>query len=151
MDVQVVLTETDAKLGRRGQVIKVSSGYAANFLYPQKKAVPATPANLRRFEEEKARQAKERETLLDEARRAAEAVRKVTVTVAVLTGADDKLYGAVTAQDIAQAAAAAGLPLEKRHLHLEKPIKKLGAYEIPVKFHPDVAAALKLQVVKKPA
>ena len=149
MNIEVVLTENDPKLGKRGQVIKVSSGYAQNFLFPHKKAKPATAANLKSFEEQKARQTKEEAAVLEKAREQAAKITAASITIEVLTGEGEKLYGAVTAQDIAEALARQGIVLEKKDIHLEEPIKKLGAYQIPVKLHRDAPATLKLWVVGK--
>lgn len=149
MNIDVVLMQDDEKLGKRGEVVRVSSGYAQNFLYPHHKAKPATPVNLKAFEAEKARQAKDRQERLARAKDAAARLAEASVTIEVLTGEGDKLYGAVTTQDIASAAAAQRLPVEKKDIHLEEPIKKLGAYQVSVKLHPDISANLKLWVVKK--
>ena len=149
MNIEVVLTENDPKLGKRGQVVKVSSGYAQNFLFPHKKAKPATPANLKGFEEQKAREAKEEAAAIQKARTLAEKISSASVTVEVLTGDGEKLYGAVTTQDIVETLSKQGIVLEKKDIHLEEPIKKLGAFQIPVKLHREVTVALKLWVVKK--
>ena len=149
MNIEVVLTENDPKLGKRGEVIKVSSGYAQNFLFPHKKAKPATPANLKSFEQAKAREAKEETAQLEKARELASKINAVSVTVEMLVGEGEKLYGAVTSQDISEAITRQGIPIEKKDIHLEEPIKKLGAYQVPVKVHRDLSASLKLWVVQK--
>lgn len=149
MDIRVVLTETDPKLGKRGEVIKVSSGYAQNFLFPHKKAVLATPAALKGFEAEKARQAKDEAEHLAKARQTAERISKTPLALDVMAGEGDKLYGAVTAHDIQEALAAKGIAVEKRDIHLQEPIKRLGQHDVALKLHPDVAVTLKLTVQKK--
>ncbi len=149
MDIEVVLTEADPKLGQRGQVIKVSAGYAHNFLIPHKKAKLAIPSNLKSFEEEKARRDKEQ---LQARTRAADLSAKISalsLTLEVLVGEAEKLFGAVTAQDIQQGLLSQGIAVEKKDIHLEEPIKKLGAYTVLVKLHPGIQATLKLRVVKK--
>ena len=149
MDIQVVLTENDPKLGKRGQVLKVSSGYAHNFLLPNKKALIATPANLKSFEEQKVREAKDEAACLAAAGETAKKISAVSLKIGVLAGEGDKLYGAVTSQDILQALAAQGITVDKKDLHLPEPIKKLGEHQIPLKLHKQVTAQLKLSVVKK--
>ena len=149
MDIQVVLTENDPKLGKRGQVIKVSSGFAQNFLFPQKKAQPATPANLKSFEQEKVRASKEEAERLAQAKEHAARLSSVQLKLEVSVGEGEKLFGSVTSQDIAEALAKQGIMLDKKKLHLEEPIKRLGSYRIPVKFHAEVTAELKLDVVKR--
>ena len=149
MDIQVILTESDPKLGNRGEVIKVSSGYAQNFLFPHKKAKPATPANLKTALEEKERRAKDQARGLAEARELASKISSASVTIEMLAGEEDKLFGAVTAQDIAAALGAQGISIDRKDVHLEEPIKKLGAYQVPVKLDREAQGMLKLWVVKK--
>ena len=149
MDIQVVLTENDPKLGKRGQVIKVSPGFAQNFLFPQKKAKPATPDNLRSFEAERARISKEEAERLAEARQQAARISSVHLRLEVSVGEAEKLFGSVTSQDIAEALSKQGIVVDRKRLHLEEPIKHLGNYHIPLKLHPKVIADLQLDVVKK--
>ena len=148
-DIQVVLTGSDPKLGERGKVLKVSRGYAVNFLFPGRKALEATPANLRSFEEEKARQSKEKAETRSRAEELAKKIGSLTLTIEVPVGEGEKLYGAVTSQEIQRALAGKGAAVERKDIHLEEPIRKLGAYEIPVKLHREVNAVLKLQVARK--
>ena len=149
MDIQVVLTENDPKLGKRGEVVKVSSGYAQNYLFPHHKAQPATAAALKAFEQEKARHAKEEADHLARAKAMAEKLRTTPLEIPVTAGEGDKLFGAVTAQHIVEALAARGIPCERKMIHLEEPIKKLGRYEIEFRLHPEVTAKLLVQTVKK--
>ena len=149
MDIQVVLTENDPKLGQRGQVIKVSSGFANNFLIPHKKAIPATAANLKSFQAEKARLSQKEAQVKADAEALAKKILATSLTVEVLTGEGEKLYGAVNSQDVQQALLAQGISLERKDIHLGEPIHKLGAYQIDVKLHPQVTSQLKLWVVKK--
>lgn len=149
MNIEVVLLQDDPKLGKRGDVVKVSSGFAQNFLYPHGKAKPATPANLKSFEAEKAKNAKEEAERLSKAREIAAKVKAMTLTIEVSAGEGDKLYGAVNSQDLAEALRKQGLQVERRDVHLEDPIKKLGDYEVTVKPHTQVSAPLKVRIVKK--
>ena len=149
MDIEVVLTEADPKLGQRGQVIKVSAGYAHNFLIPHNKALVATPAALKSFEEEKKRQVKEQAQAKAHGETVAARIAALSLTLEVLVGEAEKLFGAVTAQDIQQGLLGHGISVEKKDIHLEEPIRKLGVYTVPVKVHPGIQAKLKLWVVKK--
>ena len=149
MDVSVILTESDPKLGKRGQVIQVSSGYAQNFLFPHQKAKPATPENLKALEREKIKAAKEEEDRLSIARSEESRISALRLRVGVSAGEGDKLFGSVTSQDLAQALEKEGIALDRKKIHLEEPLKKLGAYKIPVKLHHDVIATLHLELVKK--
>ena len=150
MDIQVVLTENDPKLGKRGQVVKVSSGYAQNFLFPHHKALLATAANLKQFEQEQAKTAKEEAQRLTLARQQAERLKSVRLRLEVPAGEGDKLFGSVTSQDIVQTLSAQGISVDRKRIHLDEPIKKLGEYHIPVKLHSEVNATLTVEVVKKP-
>lgn len=149
MDIQVVLTNDDPKLGRRGQVVKVSPGFAQNFLFPHKKAVPATPANIKAYENEKAQADKREQLEKAEAQAIADKILALTLTLPVRTGDSDKLYGAVTSHEIHDRLASQGISLDKKNIHLSEPIKKLGTYEVLVKTHRDISAKLKLKVVKQ--
>ncbi len=149
MNIEVVLIQDDPKLGKRGDIVKVSSGFAQNFLFPHSKAKPATPSNLKSFQDEKNRMKNREEEKLAAARAAAEKLTASAVTLEVQAGESDKLYGAVTLQDILEALSAKGILLEKKDIHLAEPIRKLGTYEVTVRPHPSVSVALKLIVVKK--
>ncbi len=149
MNIEVVLLQDDPKLGKRGEVVKVSSGFAHNFLFPHNKAKAATPANLKSFQEEKARRAKEEEEQLSRSRELAGRIKELSLTIEVSAGEGDKLYGAVNSQDIIEALRIQNISLERKEVHLEEPIRKLGAYQITVKTHPQVSTELKVWIVKK--
>lgn len=148
-NVEVVLIEDDAKLGKRGDVVKVSQGFANNFLLPHRKAVLATAAARKELEIEQARRRKEAEGRLAAARQTAEKIAKLELTLEAATGPDEKMYGSITVADIVSALVSRAIPVEKKHVHLEEPIKKLGQYAIAVKPHHEIEATLKLWVVKK--
>ena len=149
MDIQVILTENDPKLGKKGQVVKVSSGYAQNYLFPNHKALPATASNLKTAEQEKSRVAKHEAESLGEAKALGERIRSAELKLEVMAGDGDKLFGAVTAQDLSDALANAGIPCDRKKIHLQEPIKKLGLHEVEVKLHPSVSVKLRAQVVRK--
>ncbi len=149
MDIQVVLTENDPKLGKRGEIIKVSSGYAQNYLFPQHKAQPVTAANVKAFEQEKLKQSKDEAERLARAKARAEKLRATPLEIFVTAGEGDRLFGAVTAQHIADALTERGIPCDRKMVHLEEPIKKIGRYEIEFRLHPEVIAKLQVQTLKK--
>ncbi len=149
MDIEVILTQDDAKLGRRGQRIKVSPGFAQNFLIPREKAKIATPANLKIFESEKKKQAKLDAESLEHAQALAKKVETCSAVIEVMTGEGEKLYGSVSTQDIQQALEKHGISVERREIHLQDPIRSLGNFQVPVKLHPEVNVLLKLSVIKK--
>ena len=149
MDIEVVLTQDDTKLGRRGQVVKVSQGFAHNFLFPQEKAKLATPSNLKSFQAENDRHLKRASEHRAEAESLAKKIEAASVTVEMLVGEGEKLYGAVTSQEIQQCLLNQGIAIDRKDIHLESPIKQLGAYQVTVKLHPEVNARFKLSIVKK--
>ncbi len=147
--IQVVLIANDPKLGKRGEIIKVSLGYANNFLIPNKKALLATPANLKVFQDEQRKQEKSDAEELTAAKDAAEKIKSLTLRIDVNAGESDKLYGAVTSQDIQERLSAQGIKLDRKDIQLEEPIRRLGAYEVSLRLHPQVPVKLKISVVKK--
>jgi len=149
MNIEVILTQNDPKLGTIGEVVKVAPGFAYNFLIPHGKAKLATPSNLKSLETERARLAKKKVENKSQAEELAGKIEKISLTIEMAAGEEDKLYGAVTAQDIQQALLSKAISLGKKDIHLEEPIKKLGAYQAKVKLHSEVSANLKLLVVKK--
>ena len=147
--MKVILIEDVEKLGAMGNIIEVNGGYARNFLFPRKLAKPATDSTLKIVEEVKKRKLAK---LVKEKRSAEELKEKlsmVSCTIPVEAGEDDKLFGSVTAQDIAHAFELEGFSIEKKQIVLEEPIKSLGVYHVSVKLHPEVVGAVKVWVVKK--
>ncbi len=147
--MKVILREDVAGVGSAGQAVEVKGGYARNFLVPRNMAIPATRANLKSIGEiNKQKEIRERKS-----RRVAEVVKerieKLELSIEVLVGEEDKLFGSVTNGDIAEALAENGVTIDKRAILLETPIKVLGVYTVPVKVDKDVSANLKLWVVKK--
>ena len=149
MNVEVVLIQDDPSLGRRGDVVRVSPGHAHNFLIPQKKAKLATPETLKLFREEKARLAKEEALGLAHAKEIAEKIKNLPLKIEMPAGEGGKLYGAVTSQDIQKALEDRGISLERKGIHIEEPIRKLGNYQVPLKLHHEISQTLIIQVVKK--
>ena len=149
MNIEVVLTQNDPKLGKRGEVVKVSHGFAHNFLIPNGKAKLATSGNLKSFQEEKIREAKDEEKFLLEAQSLAAKIKETSLTLEVSVGEAEKMFGSVTTHEIAEALKAKGILLEKKSVFLEHPIKQLGTFQVPIKLHPKVNVELKVWVVKK--
>ena len=146
--MEVILLETIAKLGDLGDRVTVKSGYGRNFLIPQKKAVPATFANLELFEARRAELEKVAGEKLADAHGRAETINSMAISIQTKAGEEGKLFGSITVRDIAEAAKAKGVTLEKSEVRLpEGPIRELGEFEIDVHLHPEVDAVLKLAVV----
>lgn len=147
--MEVILSQDVQKLGKVGEVVKVKSGYARNFLFPKKMAYVATPANLKRIEqvEKKRRLQYEREKV--EAEKEAEKLSKISYTVNVEVNDLEKLYGAVSETEIVKALEMEGFKVDKKNIVTEKPIEELGIFEVGVKLHPEVTAKIRLWVTKK--
>ena len=146
--MEVILLETIAKLGDLGEKVNVKSGYGRNFLIPQRKAVPATAENLEVFEARRAELEKLAGEKLVDAQGRAETINALSVSIETKAGEEGKLFGSVTVRDIAEAAEAKGVSLEKSEIRMpEGPIRELGQFDIDVHLHPEVDAVLKLSVV----
>lgn len=144
--MEVILFDDVKNLGRQGDVVKVAEGYFRNFLKPKGLADEATPSSLKRLEHIKKRQLKlaaEREA---EARDLAKRLEGVTVTVKAKAGENDKLFGAVTPQNVVDALAASGFIVDKKQVEIPDPIKKLGMYTLAVRIHPEIEGKFKLLV-----
>ncbi|MDR2350482.1 MAG: 50S ribosomal protein L9 [Deltaproteobacteria bacterium] len=148
--MEIILTQDVANLGLTGQVMKVSEGYARNYLLPGKRALKATPNNLRALAKQREEFEKRTRETKDLALDLKKKLSSLTLTIFRKSADRGKLYGAVTPQDIADAAQAEGFALDKRRLKIAEPVKLLGDYEIGIRLHPEVTASFKLKVVKEP-
>jgi large subunit ribosomal protein L9 len=146
--MQVILLEKIKHLGKLGDTVNVKPGYGRNYLIPQSKAAPATPANIKAFEEKRAELEKAQLDTLDYAKRRAEQLKELTVVVASKVGLEGKLYGSVTTSDIAQALTDAGIEVSKQEVRLPGGfIRQMGDYDVSIHLHPDVDASVKVQVI----
>ncbi len=144
--MKVILMTDVPALGHRGETRDVANGYARNFLLPRKLAVPATPANLKNVEHLKRQRAKEEDRALEVAKATAARIEALTLTVTARASEDGRLYGSVSAQDVVEFLERHQVPVEKRRVQLEEPIKALGEYKVPVRLHGDVTASLTVSV-----
>jgi large subunit ribosomal protein L9 len=146
--MQVILLKKVENLGEMGTVVSVSRGFARNYLLPHGLAVPATEGQRRAVAEhirlEGHRDIKRKRT----AEGLAEKYQDLSCTITAQAGEDDKLFGSVTARDIALALTELEVKVEHRQVELEEPIKQLGVYSVPVKLHPEVTITVKVWVVK---
>lgn len=147
--MKVILRQDYEKLGKAGDIVQVKDGFARNFLIPREIAYEATPGNIRRFEEEKKRMMLQFEREKKKAEQLAKELEKTSCTISMAVGEEDRLFGSVTSQDIADALKEKGIEIDRRKIVLEEPIKSLGIYSVPIRLHPEVTASVKVWVVKK--
>jgi large subunit ribosomal protein L9 len=147
--MQVILTQDVNNLGKAGELVEVKPGYGRNYLIPQGLAVTASSRNVTRLEHE--RKVVERRVVKEVASASdvAGKINGMTLQFERLVGEGDKLYGSVTASDIAAQLEVAGIKVDHRKIKLGEPIRALGKYEVEIKLHPSVAATLKFWVVGK--
>ena len=148
--MQVILKQDVDKIGRRGDIIDVSRGYVRNFLVPRGLAEMATPGKLEEVRREM-EEAEERDRRMAErASEVAAILNKSVITIEARTGEDERLFGSVTASNIASAIEKArDVRIDRRHIKLDEPIKALGTHQVPVQVHGDVEASVKVIVVPK--
>jgi large subunit ribosomal protein L9 len=147
--MEVILREDIDKLGNRGEVVKVASGYARNFLIPKRLAVAATDSNKKIVEQERQAHLRKEAKQAGEAQDLAKLLNGVTVTIAQKAGENDQLFGSVTSKDIADALAGKNFTIDRRKIQLDEPIKQLGEYKIPVRLHREVTAEITVVVAKE--
>ena len=147
MNMKVILREDVHALGKAGEVVEVKRGYGRNYLVPQNKALLASTSNLRHLEHEKQVALARKAKLKGVAEEAAKKLEAHSITVARRVGEQDKLFGSVTAADIAEGLARAGAPVDRHLIHLAEPIKALGEFSVDVKLHSEVVAKIKVTVV----
>lgn len=148
MSIQLILLEDVKDLGKVGDQVHVAEGYARNYLFPRKLATLITPVALKQIEAKKLKLQKEHEERLAVANAMAEKIAKLQLTISAKAGDDDKLFGSVTAANIAEALAAQGIEVEKGAVQLAEPIHALGSFEVEVRLHAEVTATAKLTVVR---
>lgn len=144
--MKVILREDIDHLGKSGELVTVKDGYGRNYLLPRGKAVLASEQNMRQLEHEKAVIAARNAKLKGAAEEQAKKIAAVTAVIKRKVGEQDKLYGSVTALDIAEALAAQGQQVDRRHIHLPEPIKAVGSYEVELRLHREVTAKIKVEV-----
>lgn len=147
--MKVILRQDFETLGKVGDVVDVKDGYARNYLIPRNIVFRATPSNLNALEEEKKQHVRREEKQLKDAEKLRAELEKVSLTISMKVGEDDKLFGSVTSQMIADALKEKNFTVDKRNVELEEPIKTLGIFEVPVKIHGSVTAKIKVWVVRE--
>lgn len=149
MATEVLLMANVADLGAEGDIVTVADGYARNYLIPKQLAAPVTEATRRRLAKIREHREVERKAKLADAKATAAQFTGASVTIAVKTGEEGKMYGSVTTSDIVDALKQQGMEIDRHSLDLEHGIKELGVFDVPVKLHSDVEATVKVWVVEE--
>ena len=144
--MKVILREDIENLGKSGDLVTVKDGFGRNYLLPRKKAVLASEQNMRQLEHEKSVMTARNAKLKGAAEEQAKKIGSIKVTIKRKVGEQDKLFGSVTALDIAEAVAAQGQTVDRRAIHLPEPIKSTGSFEVELRLHREVTAKIKVDV-----
>lgn len=147
--MKVILIENVDRLGSIGDVVNVKEGYARNYLIPKNMAKAATAGNMKILESLKKKKAEDDAKKLSEAQALADKISNLSLTIPAQSGDEEKLFGSVSNDAIAEALAAEGISIDKRSIVIDEPIKKLGVYQVTVKVNPEVKASLRVWIVKK--
>lgn len=147
--MKVILRRNHETLGKIGDVVEVKDGYATNFLLPRGIAYAALEGNIKALEEEKKSAEKRNLQELKAAETLSTELETVSVTIPVQVGEEDKIFGTVTTQMIADALKEKGHDIDKRKIEIEEPIKALGIYGVSIKLHQSVNAKIKVWVVRE--
>ena len=148
--MKVILIEDVKSLGKKGETVNVSDGYARNALFPKKLALEATPQNINDLKLQKAHADKVAQKALEDAKAFAAEIATKEIQVAIKVGEGGRAFGSVSTKEISAAAKEQlGYDLDKKKMHLAEPIKNVGSFTVPVKLHPKVTAELKVIVKEK--
>lgn len=147
--MKVILRENFNALGKIGDIVDVKDGYARNFLIPKNIVYVATDGNLKALEEEKKRFGQKIQKEQKSAEKLSVELEKISVSIPVQVGEEDKIFGTVTTQMISEALSEKGFQIDKRKIEIEEQIKTLGIYNVLVKLHPDINTKVKVWVVRQ--
>jgi large subunit ribosomal protein L9 len=147
--LKVILTSDVEKLGKSGEMKEVAEGYARNFLLPRKMAVPATGGAYRAWQHDIASREEKRKREREDAEIAAQRISSTTLTLGVKVGEGGKLFGSITAKDIADALARRGIVIDRHKVDLDEPLKMLGTYKVAIKVSPGLTPEVTVDVEPK--
>ncbi|MDP2306700.1 MAG: 50S ribosomal protein L9 [Pseudomonadota bacterium] len=146
--MKVILQEEVANLGTTGEVVEVADGYGRNYLLPRSLAVLADERNTRRLDHQRRLAAARQSKVLAAAKELAAKISGTAVSIKRQAGAEDKIFGSVTNQDVQEALAAQGVEVDRRNIVLAEPIRNIGVFQVPIKVHRDVEASVKVYVIR---
>ncbi len=147
--MKIILTADVDALGNAGDVVEVKDGYARNFLLPRSVALIANKHNMAVYEKVRQQREAQRARETRDAESLAEALKEVSCNVAVKAGEEDRIFGSVTAQQIAVALSDLGFDIDRRDIELEEPIRSLGVYDVPIRLYAGVVVFVKVWVVRE--
>lgn len=147
--MKIILKKDIATLGKTGEIVDVKPGYARNYLIPKGFAVSATGSNLKIYEQERKTRERRMEEEKQKAQVLADKLNTVSVTATVQVGEEDKVFGAITNQNIAELLNEKGFEIDRKKIVLEEPLKDLGVYNVPIKLYQDVEATIKVWIVRE--
>lgn len=147
--MKLILIQNVEKLGSIGDIVDVKRGYARNFLLPHNMAKAATPGNMKLLDALKKKEALKDARILASAMAIADRLANLSLTISMEAGEEDKLFGSVTNDMIADRLKEEGVEIDKKDIVIEEPMKKLGVYQVAARIHPKVKASLRVWIVKK--
>ncbi|MBP1153279.1 MULTISPECIES: 50S ribosomal protein L9 [unclassified Paenibacillus] len=147
--MKVILLKDVKGQGKKGEIKEVSEGYANNFLFKQNLAAPATDGSMKVLDQQKKAEDRKKAQEKADAQEVGRKLGELTVQLKAKSGADGRLFGAVSNKQVAEAVDKMGIKLDKRKIVMDEPIRALGVTEVVVKLHPEVTAKLKVHVVKE--
>lgn len=145
--MKIVLTQDRDALGLEGDIVDVANGYARNYLIPKGIALEANKQNIKLMEMQQKKIEAKRFKAREDAEKVKEKMADVVITISQKAGEENKLYGSVTSMDIASQLEKQGIAIDRRKIALDKPIKTLGAFDVPVKLYPEVTGSLRVVVI----
>lgn len=147
--MKVVLLQDVKDLGKKGELVNASDGYARNFLFPRKLAVEATAGKLKEIEDKKSSEKNKKEKELSAAKELAAKINKLEISFKTKAGENGKLFGSITGKDVADALKAQhNIEVDKKKIVLHDAIKALGTYQVEIKVYPEVSAKINIKVVE---
>jgi large subunit ribosomal protein L9 len=145
--MKIILKEDVKNIGTIGDIIDVANGYARNYLLPKKLALEANKKNIKEFEHHKSAILKKAEKVKLSSQAVADNLSSISLTIKAAAGSDNKLFGAVTNIDIAEALKSEGFDIDRKKIPLEEPIKRLGTHTVTVKLHPEISSQITIEVI----
>jgi len=147
--VKVILIKDVPNLGELGEELTVKDGYARNYLIPQKVAIESTKGAVQILEQKRQEKARRDQKIKEECEELVKKIEGASFTISMEVGEEEKIFGSVTAEMIAEIMKTEGIEIDKRKIVIEEPIKALGVYNIEIKLHPEVKTEARVWVVKK--